>query len=156
MQYKLNRILLSPEADPLMQAAGDVDTSMPRLKPDKLYNMEIADVTSKTNDEGTGMLKITLKTVKDETDATDKPLNKGFPLFYNWVYTPVGELTVDMIKRSGASILKACGLGREPISALRDNLDLIKGKIVCVKVGTRKAKDGYPESSEVRQWVELK
>ncbi|WP_460988757.1 hypothetical protein, partial [Staphylococcus aureus] len=88
---KYIKILRSPDADPLATPAGDVDTSMPRLMPDKLYNMEITEVVSKTNDAGTEMLKITLKTVKDESDAEGKPLSKGFPLFYNFVFTPVGN-----------------------------------------------------------------
>jgi hypothetical protein len=146
----------SEEIDPLAQNAGDVDTSMPLLVPEKLYNMNCAKVESKTNDKGVSMLKITLKTTRDEMDTLNNKVNIGFPVFENWVYTPTGDLTMDQIKKSGATILKAFGLKTTSLRDLVNNPTMLENKIVCVKIKTRKEKDGYPASSNVGQWVELK
>ncbi len=153
---KYIKVLRSPEADPLAEPAGSVDTSIPRLAPDKLYNMEVTAAETKTNDAGTQMVAITLKTVKDESDHEGKPINAGFPVKHNFVCSPTGNLTTDMIKRSGASILKAAQLGSITIRDFINNPSIVVGKIVCVKIGNRKASGGYPEQSEVKSWVEVK
>lgn len=146
----------SSEIDPLAMNAGDVDTSMPLLVPEKLYNMVCSKVDSKTNDKGVGMLKITLKTTKDEMDTLNNTVNAGFPVFENFVYTPTGELTLAQIAKSGANILKAFGLKTTTIRDFINNPQIIADKVVCVKLKTRKEKDGYPASSQVGSWVELK
>ena len=144
------------EIDPLAVAAEGVDTSMPLLQPDKLYNLTVAKVENKTNDNGVGMLKITLKTTKGELDTTGNVVNTGFPIFENFVYTPTGELTIDQIKKTGAMILKALGMGGSTIRDLVNNPQMIVDKVVCVKIKTRKEKDGFPASSQVGSWVQLK
>jgi hypothetical protein len=144
------------EIDPLAQNAGDVDTSMPLLVPEKLYNMHCAKVESKTNDAGVGMIRIILKTTKDEMDTANNVVNKGFPIFENFIYTPTGNLTIEQIKKSGAVILKAFGLATTQIRDFVNNPKMIEDKIVCVKIKTRKEKDGYPASSNVGSWIEVK
>lgn len=156
-------VLLTPdplsggaEIDPLAQNAGDVDTSMPLLVPEKLYNLVCAKAEVKTNDKGVGMVKITLKTTKQEMDTLNNPVNEGFPIFENFVYTPTGDLTIEQIKKSGALILKAFGLKNTTIRDFVNNPKMIEDKIVCVKIKTRKEKDGYPASSNVGSWIEVK
>lgn len=144
------------EVDPLAMNAGDVDTSMPLLVPDKLYNLNCAKVENKTNDKGVGMLKITLKTTREEMDTLGNVINTGFPVFENFVYTPTGDLTIEQIKKSGAAILKGFGLKTTTIRDFINNPQMIVDKIVCVKIKTRKEKDGYPASSQVGSWVEVK
>lgn len=144
------------EVDPLAQNAGDVDTSMPLLVPEKLYNMHCAKAEVKTNDKGVGMVKITLKTTKQEMDTLNNAVNEGFPIFENFVYTPTGDLTIEQIKKSGAVILKAFGLKTTTIRDFVNNPKMIEDKIVCVKMKTRKEKDGYPASSNVGSWIEMK
>ena len=144
------------EVDPLAVAADNVDTSMPLLQPDKLYNLTVAKVEAKTNDKGVGMLKITLKTTKDELDTTGNTVNTGFPIFENFVYTPTGDLTIDQIKKSGALILKAFGMGGSTVRDLVNNPQMIADKVVCVKIKTRKESGGFPASSQVGSWVQLK
>ncbi len=144
------------EVDPLAVAADAVDTSMPLLAPDKLYIMTAAKVENKTNDKGVGMLKITLKTTKDEQDTTGNIVNTGFPVFENFVYTPTGDLTIEQIRKSGALILKAFGLGTTTVRDLVQNPQMLVDKQVCVKIKTRKEKDGFPATSAVGSWVALK
>lgn len=144
------------EVDPLAVAADSVDTSMPLLAPDKLYNMTVAKVDQKTNEKGVSMLKITLKTTKDEQDSQGNVINTGFPVFENFVYTPTGELTIEQIKKSGALILKALGMGGSTVRDLVNNPQQIVDKVVCVKIKTRKESGGFPASSQVGSWVALK
>lgn len=146
----------STEIDPLAQNAGDVDTSMPLLVPEKLYNMSCAKAEVKTNDKGVGMVKITLKTTKDEMDTLNNKVNTGFPVFENFIYTPTGDLTNDQIIKKGAVILKAFGLNKTSIRDFVNNPKMIEDKIVCVKMKTRKEKDGYPASTQVGSWIEVK
>jgi len=144
------------EVDPLAMNAGDVDTSMPLLVPDKLYNLNCAKAEVKTNDKGVSMVKITLKTTREEMDTTNNAIHPGFPVNENFVFTPTGELTLEQIKKQGAIILKAFGLHKTTIREFVSNPEMIVDKIVCVKIKTRKEKDGFPAQSAVGSWLELK
>ena len=154
---KHNRsILLSTDVDPLATPAGGVDTSIPKLAPDKLYVMTIAEAKKRTNDTGTEMVAITLKTTQDAQSTDGDVINPGFPVFHNFVCSPTGKLTVDMIKKAGASILQAANMKDTTIRQLIDDPSILVDKIVTVKTGIRKESGSYPATNEVRTWVAVK
>lgn len=144
------------EIDPLATPASAVDVSFPKLMPERLYAMEVAKVEKKVNDKGVGMVKIMLKTTAEAQTDDGKPVNPGFPIHENWVYSPTGDLTAEQIRKQGAIILRSCGMGDAPVAVLRDNPEMIVGKVITVKIRTQKEKDGFPARSSVSQWIEPK
>ncbi len=150
----------SIENDPLAVPSGTVpERKFPLLVGDKLYAMEIAEVERKASkkDENVGLLKFTLKTLAEATSTDGDVIPPGFPVFHNWTYTPTGGLTAVMINQSGKEIMDACGIPADTmVSALRDNLDLVKGKQVCVKLKVRKASGDFDATNEIARGGWLK
>lgn len=143
------------DLDPLSMPAGDVDTRFPRLQPDRVYRMVVADAE---NDEskstpGNRLLTFKLSTTKDEVDTDGKTLHSGFPIYHRITITPTKERSSKDIARDCALILKATGKASVSPKELIDNPALLKDQLVDVKVGLQKAKDGFPESNKVSSFV---
>jgi len=141
------------EHDPYDVPAGSVDTSFPRLVPNKLYPLEVIEAEVRTNDEQRESLRIVLKTTEDAYSTTGDPVNKGFPVYHYVSLTPSDKYTHETIKKNLALIMQALGLVGMKISNFKQNPGLIVGKVVVVKLGLRKADDEYPESNKIVAWV---
>jgi len=152
-----NKLLRSPEADPLAMPAGEVDTRFPRLAPDKIYRMIIRSPevsASKANDQ-VNRLTFKLETTTEARDTEGGVLHVGFKINHGLNVTPSGERDVNAIAKDCALILKAVEGATTKTSPrqLIDNPGILADKVVDVKVGLQKAKDGFPESNRVVSFV---
>lgn len=149
--------------DPLAMPASEVDTRFPRLQPDRVYRMSIAEASkSKVKDSEREMIVLKLVTTKEEIDTDGKTLHPGFSVFHRIGVTVTKEdKALDLKERTGkdiardvAIVLKAIGKGTTaPITAINETETVFKDQIVDVKIGMNKAKDGYPESNKVSQFI---
>lgn len=143
---------MPPEIDPFDVPSTDVDTSFPRL-PAATYEMDIAKAeTFHNEDKNIDMIKLELKTVQAHRSTAGDELQPGFSLRTQIVTTPTGKLTVDMIKKSVATLAQSARV----VGTLRDimnNPTMLEGKRVRVKVGISKETSEYPERNEVKYFV---
>lgn len=143
---------MPPEIDPFDVPSTDVDTSFPRL-PAATYEMDIAKAETFHNpDKDIDMIKLELKTVQAHRSTAGDELQPGFSLRTQIVTTPTGKLTVDMIKKSVATLAQSARV----VGTLRDimnNPTMLEGKRVRVKVGISKETSEYPERNEVKYFV---
>ncbi len=147
---------VTQEVDPLNMPAGEVPPRTFPLLVEKLHGFVVASADIQpTKTEGVSMVKICLKTTADGVSTDGDVISAGFPVFTNWIFTPTGNLTAQMIKEQGAEILRACGLPTAKVSDLRDNPSIIVDKVVCIKTRNRKAKDGFDAQTEVARggWI---
>lgn len=152
-----NKLLRSPEADPLAMPAGEVDTRFPRLAPDKIYRMVIRSpevAAAKSNDQ-VNRLTFKLETTTEARDTEGGVLHAGFKFLHGINVTPSGERDANAVAKDCALLLKAVEGAATKTTArqLIDNPSIIADKVVDVKVGLQKAKDGFPESNRVTNFV---
>lgn len=71
------------EQDPLSQAAGGIDTTIPMLQPDRTMRLECVEckVVGKKDDETRKVLNITCKTTTDGTFTDGKTAHAGYKLY---------------------------------------------------------------------------
>ncbi len=145
--------------DPLAQAAAEVDTRFPRLVPDRIYRMIIRSPEKKTNDKGTEMMNLKLETTTPTLDTDGKELHPGFK-FTTRIIGASGDRDMVAVAKDLAMFVKAVYGTKSPeatsttfLRELWANPSVCEGKVVDVKVGIQKEKDGFPESNTVKSWV---
>ncbi len=140
--------------DPLDMPAGNIDVRFPRLQPDRIYRMMIRSpevVPGKKNPD-VRLLTFKLETTKEAMDTDGKPLHIGFKFIHRISVDPSGDRTVDQIKID-LGLLLQCIEGKDAKTRPRElinNPAIIADKLIDVKVGLQKEKDGYPESNSAR------
>ena len=153
---------MNNELDPLAMPAGDLaEPSFPVLcegiKRMVIRGLEEKVGESKTDGKPYKQLVITLATTKDDTSAEGQPLSAGFAFIASIFLTPNERNTATQIAEQAAMPVKAA-LGRTTKTTMREcvqNPDLLVGKIVDVKIGVRKPKEGsgYGDSNVVKSWI---
>jgi hypothetical protein len=149
--------------DPLAMPAGQVDTSFPRMQPDRVYKMLIRSpeiVASKSNDKNF-MLVMKLETTEDGTDTDGNKLYKGFKFTHRIGITPSGERTATHIGKDLALLLQALNktsisaraLVGNPATGVAPELHHIADQLIYVKVGLQKATNDFPESNKVTKFI---
>jgi len=137
------------------QASEGSDTTFPRLKPAP-YDLVVAKAEVTSTAKGGERLAITLKTTKDGFDKDGGNLAAGYPIYHNIALTPTDDYPPKNINRNLNTVLKSAGLLKESARSLVQNPTILEGKIVRAKVGLKPERDGYPESNNIVQFVEVK
>ena len=132
--------------------ANEVDTRFPRLAPDRNYRMIIRspEVVAGKKDPEARMLAFKLETTTDTRDTDGGKLNVGFRFTHRVTVTPSENRDIEMIKKDLALLLKSAGLASISIRSVLDDPSQLEGKLVDVKVGVQKERDGFPESNTAR------
>ena len=141
--------------DPLAMPAAEVDTRFPRLQPDRIYRMNIASSEKQTSEKGHEFLVVVYATTKEEVDTDGKTLHPGFKFFQRTMISTSGERDSKAIAKDLAIILQGVFGKTTKVSPreLINSPEMLLNKIVDIKVGMNKAKDGYPESNKVSSYV---
>jgi hypothetical protein len=147
----MTQILRSPEADPLAMPAGEVDTRFPRLL-EGVYTLAIRspEVNEGKSNPDARLFTFKLETTQDGRDTDGNPLYKGFKWTHRINVAPVGDRTVEDIKKDMAVFLKSAGMDKVTIRDVINNPSLVEGKLVKAKVTISKASGGFPESNNAR------
>jgi hypothetical protein len=144
--------------DPMNQPVEGIDTSFPKL-PAGLYAMEVKDavIAPSKSTPGAETATVKLVTIEDAVDTQGEFLNKGFPVYYRFGVTPTPEYDAKTIAKKIATLLKHCGFtsGVVPRQFL-SNPAMIVGKLLTVKIGIQKESNDYPESNQVKAFVDVK
>lgn len=151
---------MNNELDPLAMPAGDLaEPSFPVLaegvKRMVIRGLEEKAGESKTDGKPYKQLVITLATTKDDTSSEGQPLSTGFAFNASIFLTPNERNTAKQIAEQAAMPVKAA-LGKTTKVQMRDCVNdpsILVGKIVDVKIGIRKGKDGYGDSNVVKSWI---
>jgi hypothetical protein len=152
------------EQDPLSQAAGGIDTTIPLLAPDRTLRLECmsSQIAPTKSDESRNTLTVILKTTKDATFADGKPARAGYKLYKRWGVseTPGGKgddgkerapRTNKEIARDLALVLK-CFFGANTTVTPRELLNnpaMLEGKVVDGKITIEKGSGGYADKNGV-------
>ena len=138
--------------DPMAVAAGEVDTSFPRLA-EGIYTMVIRNPSLRPpNEKGTEVMEMKLETTKPARDTEGNELHVGYKITHYVAGTTEKRDKVALAKDL-AFILKSAGLPKTTPGELWANPSLIADKLVQVKVAIQKERDGYPESNRVKQFI---
>ncbi len=141
-------------ADPLDTNVSDVNISRP-IVPPGLYDLTIKEAKKDTTKAGGDCIKFQLATTADCMDVTGKEnVPAGHILFHQITVTPTGKLTVDMIKRSVATIAQCAGVGGT-VRNLIDTPQAFYGRTVRVKVGVSKETSEFPARNEIKDFVKV-
>lgn len=147
------------ENDPLAVPAGEVNTSIPVLRGNKTYKMEIRNpsIHSKEQDDGTTTqsIRIALHTTKEEEATSGELISEGFPVFTYLGITETEDNTMDKIRRNLSGVLKAV-FGPTTNKTARDLINnpmILDGQLANVKIDVSPAKGGFPESNRVSRWI---
>jgi hypothetical protein len=147
----------TPAVDPFDMPSGATDISYPILKPDKNYRMriksvELNDTKSEDAPPDAKTMCLTYATTKTELDTNDNEILEGFTLKQHIGITAYGKRTKPNIKRDLDTILQgALGKGNKvTTNEFLKNPDVVKDKIVDIRVGFRKAQGSFPESNTAR------
>lgn len=147
----------TPSTSLLDEDLSSIDTSFPIVK-EGIYDLELMTVEEvSTKDQQGSMVKIKFALTEDAQGVSGDVVNKGYPIFHQIVVTPKGGLTMEMVKKSLASVLQPMGM-----KSLRDLLTAGKqGKIVRVKLVVqpeRKDKETgktYPARNEIKTFLKV-
>ena len=151
---------MTNELDPLAMPAGDLkEPSFPVLC-EGVKRMVIRGLEEKSGESSKDgkpykQLSITLATTKDDTSSEGQPLSAGFAFNHSIFLTPNERNTATQIAEQAAMPVKAA-LGRTTKTTMREcvqDSSLLVGKVVDVKIGIRKGKDGYGDSNVVKTWI---
>lgn len=176
MQNKHPLLRMADEAagtivDPLDTNVSDIDTTYPRLQA-KLYDLkiskaEVKEMTMSGVDHKVKRLQVTLETTAPATSTDGDELAPGHKLthFITVETLParktkdgkadIAEYTNESIKKGIASLAKPAGVVAS-VRAIIDNPSILEGKIVRTKVGISPETNEYPESNNIKQFVEIK
>lgn len=145
------------EIDPMDVPLGEIDTSFPKLIPDRLYKFiirtpDIVDSRDKTSQ----MLLLKLETMEDNIDTEGRPLYKGVKFTTRIGVSPTGKRDKTSVSKDIGILAKTVGgdVLKLKFSEFMTNpriiLPLIDNKIVQCKVGMQPEKDGFPEQNSFK------
>jgi len=147
------------EADPLDTPCNDVDTSMPKLQPGRVYRMEIrkSTVGPAKKDPSRQTLTIELRTTEDAVSTDGKPIHKGYPIYDRRSITPSDKMDLGAIAKGIATIVKATDLVNSGVTARQiiNDPSMLDGKLVDVKTKIVPESDGFPESTGISQYIAI-
>ena len=147
------------EVDPLAQAAGGIDTTVPLLAADRIMRLECikAEVAPTKSDPNRSVLTIVCKTTKDGTFTSGKKAHAGYKLYKRVGVTPSGPTEasegrdVAAIARDLAAVLKAF-FGGQTTKAPRELLDnpkMLEGLPVDGRITIEKGSGGFSDKNGV-------
>lgn len=161
MKYKLNQILLSPDAaqgtiaDPFAEDVSGIKNTMPVLKA-KIVRFTITEPKREPTkkDPENEMITFTLSTQSKEVAVDGTQLNPGFRVFHRIMITKSEKRSEKNIAGDLAEVMQAAfpnkGKGMTPRMLLNDPT-ILDGKMVDAKVSVEPEKDGYPEKNVVKR-----
>lgn len=149
----------TPINDPLAMPAGQLEEpSFPVLR-EGVKRMVIRGVEKKQSDKDGKIfdyLSVKLATTADDRSTEDTVLHSGFSFNAMVSLTPNENNTIKQVAEQAAMVVKAA-LGKDTKTSIRDVInqpDLLKDKVVDVKIGIRKDKSGqYGDSNVVKAWI---
>jgi|SRR5882724_2400292 len=144
---------MTTDNDPLNEDLTMLDTSFPLLAGD-IYDLKVNKAELMTNDAGT--VKLELSTTQPAKSNKGEDLSTGTKVFTNVNTNPTGKSTLEMVKRSVASIIQASQLGTKTLNEFKGAVKTLEGKVLRARViiepeGTgkdgvfRKARNGVAE-----------
>jgi len=147
------------EVDPLAQAAGGIDTTIPLLAADRIMRLECikSDVAPTKSDPNRLALTIVCKTTKDGTFTSGKKAHAGYKLYKRVSVTP-SEPTessegrdVAAIVRDLAAVLKAFfgGQTAKTPRELLNNPAMLEGLLVDGRITIEKGSGGFSDKNGV-------
>lgn len=146
--------------DPLNEDLSNIPTTMPLVNPDN-YQLKIEKAEVTKAKSGAAMLKLEHSTVGPaKAMGTGETLGPGVRVFDQIMLEPTGKATIDMVKRSVASLLQAVpGIPIKSIAALRNTPAVLNGKLIKAKVeyeAAGKSADGtksYPAKNVIGMYI---
>lgn len=152
MNYKLNRILLSPDevasADPLDTNVNDVDTSYPIL-PAASYSFKLDGCKVQRNKANTGDILVVPHKLNEKTqDRKGNDVFPGLTIIHRVSITETPEYTTENIKKNVARLGKAANVSAT-VRQIMNSPSLLDGKIVQAKVKVNKETSEFPESNGI-------
>lgn len=134
---------------------SQVNTSMPILR-DGIYDVEVSRVElAETSDQQGKMLRLVFKTTAPSQAVSGDMINAGFPLYHNFLLTPKGGMTEEMIVRNLAAFAQSAGV------ATINPVDQLRGRMVRVRVVVvperkdRNTGRTYPPSNEIHTFLKV-
>jgi SepF-like predicted cell division protein (DUF552 family) len=134
-------------------AGGEIDTSFPLIKDGSTLKMIIRNPEKVKSKEGTSeMIVCKLETTEELKATNDQTIHPGHKVISRTTITPSEKREVQAIAKDLATIIQAAegkGAKTTPRQVI-DNPSILDGKVVFVKIGIQKEKDGFPASNTAR------
>ena len=143
--------------NPIAQAAGGIDTTIPLLVPDQALELECikSEIKPSKNDENRDVLTMVFKTTREARLVGGKKAHDGYKLYKRWSVSTSephdgkAGRTAEDIDRDLALVLKAFfgpKCAKSPAD-LYNNPALVEGYKVTATSNIEKGSGGYPDKN---------